>query len=527
MTPYQRAVAYLKMHSAAHDAAVQAHVFLLLSSDTSADTFCDTIPSIRGDAGWKWLESASLYAVFVRLTALWTYDQRLLDGVCMAKIAKLLVACEQAVGGPYMSAFDDDIVKANSAILQFFTLCGSPLPNLVKFVANAPVRSAFEMLPLVVPVRAVKKIAYLAPVLDQDKMAAMLIDDAPDKTWVRATQQADGSWGNDYVCTALGATLLEMSESVQATLSHYHDVTWQVQRDIELLDAPLRSVAQTLQKNIVASKSYEEVVTLCGAFVESLRSPLSTTNEELMRLTQANFYFWMAAMAYDDIIDDERSPHELPVVSVLQRQAVALFSVSSSNLTQSCFDRIDSANAWELAHCRYVVSGSNITVTRIPSFGNGRLFAHRAMGHILGPLIVLEQTKAIRRQKHMVHEALSHYLAARQISDDLHDWLHDIRRGHVNFVGAHLLRRLRITPGEYDILALSERMSLSFFNGGMKDACEKMVWHATKARHYLVKSELFLADSPLYIFLARLEEKASAALMTAHEQRRFADEYEK
>jgi len=526
MTPYQRALTYLKMHSAAQDAVVQAQVFLLLSDDKTAGIAREMIPVIRGDAGWEWLEDTSLYEVFVRLTALWTYDQRLLDGICMAKIAKLLVACEQAIGGPYVVPLDD-VVKANSAILQFFTLCGSPLPNLVKFVANAPARSASAVLSLVVPVRAVKKITYLPPVSAKDKMAAMLIEDAPDISWLCATQQVNGSWGNDYVRTALGAKLLKISESVQANKPRHHDVLEYVQCDIELLDLPLRLMAQALQKDIVASKSYEEIVTLCGAFAESLRQPPSTTNEELMRLTKANFYFWMAAMAYDGIIDDERSPHELPVVSVLQRRAVALFSASSPNLTQACFDLIDSANAWELAHCRYDVSNDDITVTHIPSFGNGMLFARRAMGHILGPRIVLEHTRAIHKRKRMVHEALSHYLIARQISDDMHDWQHDIQRGHVNFVGAHLLRRLRITPGVYNTSALSNRMSLSFFNGGMKSACEKMAWHTTKARHYLVKSELFLEDGPLYIFLTRLEEKAAAGLVMAREQQRFVDEYEK
>jgi hypothetical protein len=44
-----------------------------------------------------------------------------------------------------------------------------------------------------------------------------------------------------------------------------------------------------------------------------------------------------------------------------------------------------------------------------------------------------------------------HYLAARQLNDDLHDWEADLRRGQLTAVNVALLRAAQVPAGEHDL----------------------------------------------------------------------------
>jgi hypothetical protein len=190
------------------------------------------------------------------------------------------------------------------------------------------------------------------------------------------------------------------------------------------------------------------------------------------------------------------------------------------------FDEMDMANAWELAHCRFNVEDDQLTLQTLPRFGNCMILARRACGHVIGPLVLLEVAGATAIQKRSIRRGFDHYLIARQLSDDMHDWMSDVRKGHVSYVVASLLRTLRLPPGVYMTSELIERMALQFFDSGLRQICEKMLWHIAQSRMYFAKSTLLRDEAPFFDLMDQLERIAQQGLQAHKDQIAFTRIYE-
>src|SRR5882762_7259741 len=106
------------------------------------------------------------------------------------------------------------------------------------------------------------------------------------------------------------------------------------------------------------------------------------------------------------------------------RRSLALFFAALPKdhdfqaFVEQTFDTIDSANAWELAHCRFPASEQTITITQLPDYGNLAKLAERSLGHTLSPLAILAASNVPIAAKDFTQtqKALRHYLIARQLN---------------------------------------------------------------------------------------------------------------
>ena len=98
-------------------------------------------------------------------------------------------------------------------------------------------------------------------------------------------------------------------------------------------------------------------------------------------------------------------------------------------------DELDSANLWEMTHCRTKVSESVFYLPKkLPNFGDYTRKYQPAGGHILGPLVLLILSGKNLQSEDAKNLILyfKHYLIAMQLNDDMHDWKEDLRRGHIS-----------------------------------------------------------------------------------------------
>ncbi len=262
--------------------------------------------------------------------------------------------------------------------------------------------------------------------------------------------------------------------------------------DPELRYATIRHL-RAIQK----SKHSREITLLPYLFARSLTEPPSFSDDVLVRLGLANLYGWLAYTIFDDFLDDEGRPQDVPVACAALRQSLHLFEdalpdASFRKYARQTFDHIDAANAWEAAHCRFQVDTQHITIAKLPSYHRSNHLYQRSLGHTLTPLAVLVAQGYSLDEPAVIacKQALQHYLAARQLNDDLHDWEEDVSRGHSSYVVTAILANLHIPLGKQPLKSLVARMRRQFWHHTLLAVCEDADRHIRLARRYLKQSNL-------------------------------------
>lgn len=457
-----------------------------------------------------WAVSDPLYDITVRLLALQIHDSSLISGDVFAAYAKRLLAAEQQVGGPYFDAADTDALITNAIIAQFFRQLGSPLPRVESFVAlSKPSRS--------------------------------FIVTHPEKTWPLV-------WPEQLPGVPIHASeLLQFASSTPhsiytmlqtipfAPTAHHADspsvIALKVRNELRRLPLELRAIADTTWSSISRADRRHELSRLNASFAASLNTPpLDSSLADL--LDTANFYVWMAYSLYDDIIDQDSAGRELPFANVAHRMAFDRYHQAARSRTchqyiVRCFNAMDTANAWELSRCRFTVHDNLITISTLPAYRLGRVLFRRAGAHTLGPMVMLDSMSSITpSQYRAVSEGLTYYVIARQLSDDIHDFKEDVSRGQISFVVAYLLRKLHVTPGEYAVDDLIERMSIYFWKHGVHEINTLILKRLQQSRDNFIRSGLLQENARFYeLTLAPLEHAVVSSDAIVHDQKAFLRSY--
>ena len=475
----------------------KALVLFLLCDYPPAKHICDTLAKDLRGKNWKWIEPSQLHEVVLTILALYSYAPSSVDGICMANLAKRMLGAEVDVGGPYYDKAHQIDVFTNAAIALIFSIFESPLPKVQSFLGPY--------------VHAPTKQEYLLLVFTE---WAMHEDSAVVVPYVKR--------------------LLNMKTNLEPAPSRSNTIADQARVDIEEFDNALRPAAFLMLESVAKTDTKQEITSLSRMFADSLvLRPAFITDDICNLLGRANLFTWMAYTVYDDFIDNEGNPEYLPVANVTIRKALNLYrSVAMSNseledMIYHCFDDMDAANAWELTNCRYTVTQGHITVKNLPRYGNRIVLAKRAGAHVLGAIVITFLIQDItRKQRLLIQKGFSHFLIARQLNDDLHDWREDFERGHISFVVGFLLRRINVSAGDYGVSELSDRMQEYFWKSGIEELSNLVIDHIEHAKRSFSKSNLLLLDGPLFEdILDYIEGVARNSIATHEDQKNFLSEY--
>jgi hypothetical protein len=250
-------------------------------------------------------------------------------------------------------------------------------------------------------------------------------------------------------------------------------------------------------------------------------SPSHKLSEEFMaKLGLANLYGWLAYTIYDDFLDGEGKPELISTANVSMRRSLENFvgalpeNESFAAFVHHTFDAIDGANAWEVARCRFKLGSAKLQTGRLPDYGNLEKLADRSLGHALAPMAVLaaagQGLDTDEAQK--MFRAFRHYLIARQLNDDAHDWEEDLRAGLVTPAVVMVLKKIGVRPGKRDITELISTGRHHFWHVVLPEICELMRSHVRLSREALRSSALVKKDGIMDELLDGIEASASSAL---------------
>ncbi len=258
------------------------------------------------------------------------------------------------------------------------------------------------------------------------------------------------------------------------------------------------------------------------------------SDELVARMGLCNVFFWTAFVIYDDFWDEDEAadPRILPTANLFARSFTEFFDqvlpaeTGWRDFFHGLMDQLDGANTWETVHCRARVAGARVSVPeRLPAYGDYEAKYLPAAGHLLGPVALLVML-GFPLESPQVRGLISyfrHYLIARQLADDMHDWEEDLRRGHLSTVVVMLLEDFCRT-GELDLDAELAELRQIFWSKTIPRAARTAITHADAAEEAL--EALALEDpAPLRRLADRTRAVAERALREQADSAAFLDAY--
>jgi hypothetical protein len=351
----------------------------------------------------------------------------------------------------------------------------------------------------------------------------------------------------DGVPCYAGATALTAALCAEA-LARYSASRFPAVIPTPTLHDHIRDLAKTASRNIggelmaavitqIESTSDEKITSVAYEFRAALYESGRTVPADIAeQLSLANLYGWMAYKIYDDTLDGGNSSSLIPCANFFLRTLAEIYtSLGARNkgirsLFNETMDRIDNAYAWEQKYCAISVEEDDPLPQGLPPFGDYQILADRSIGHAMGPLAELLFVGCAADSEEYKNTELffRHYLIARQLHDDAHDWADDLLRGRVNSIGALVVHHFqeRHPHGEnMPITKMIPALRKLFWEDILDSGARMIAFHITAAREAREKAS-FLADVDfMEDALRELETAARRAVKERDEALIFLNDY--
>lgn len=397
-----------------------------------------------------------------------------LSGTELAECLALLAAHEVAEGGPYASctACRHPDMDTNIAVARFLEASGAYLPNLHAFLARE-----------------------LSSGKHPTDGLAWMPHDAPSET---AYQPAE-TLPEFTLC--LDECLKPVSREIAGTVRKMLTTTMARNQDGQMTRMPL------YMREALGSR---------GAMF---------SNTKVAELGVASAFFWTSFIAYDDFWDEDEAadPLHLPAANFMARHFIrTLTSTLPNNAAFTAYvhgmmDRLDAANAWEVAHCRMKVEEGDVLIPEtLPAYEDFSIKFYPAAGQCLAPVLMMVELgyEIDGPEITALVDYFTHYLVAMQLNDDMHDWKEDLARGHISTaVAVLLLEWKRAYPERAGISLAADENELEelFWERVVDPLCTCVLERAERSRAALTKVGLENPE-PLVRFIDAVEGSARHAL---------------
>jgi len=386
---------------------------------------------------------------------------------------------------------------------------------------------------------------------------------ASDISRLLALQKANGSWptalfycqskqkgkqrmdkiGSPCLTTAfvlealslwLESTQTENISQKKEYSAYIRQVKVRATRELAALPDPLRESAQRALGDILNHELAEVIILTPVSVFKALKKEYAQkiSKEVVILACLANLYGWCAYTLLDDILDLEGEIALLPTVLAFYRKMELTFArlLHSQNLSylrlyQKTMDRLDNANLWELRHCRFT---KKINVKKLPKYRQYKQLAEKSLGHALSGLVLLAHSDIGTNSKDTKHlcSFFCHYLIARQMNDDAHDWEEDLKAGRINSANSVLLKLFSENKKVVKITTRNlKSLELIFWQNVIPQFGTTILSHLTKAEHHLEQISVFDNKEFFLEMLKKIAKSAKKALEESKKTQAFVSTF--
>ncbi|MCL5411659.1 MAG: hypothetical protein M1150_02875 [Patescibacteria group bacterium] len=253
----------------------------------------------------------------------------------------------------------------------------------------------------------------------------------------------------------------------------------------------------------------------------------------LIKLGEANLYGWIAYTIYDNFLDGEGDPKSLPTANVCLRELTNIFNnllpdQNFNTFAHQIINEMENANTWEVSHCRLSIEKDFLDMkkAKLPDWANYEKLAERSLGHSLGPVVILSKLgcHATDSEVKNLLSFFTHYLIAKQLNDDAHDWEKDLKNGHSSPIVTLLLRKSGL-KSQIKISKLTPKLQEIFWYETIDQICEDVFKNINLAKSALSKVSLVTKPLILESILSTPQQSAQKALTERQEILKFLEAY--
>ena len=302
-------------------------------------------------------------------------------------------------------------------------------------------------------------------------------------------------------------------------------VVTEAHRQISKLPSDLRKLGEKFLKKMIEKDKQKEITLLPYFFKSSLikkEDQDKISQEMVTNLGTANLFGWAAYTTYDDIMDEQVGYRLLPLANALLRLKVLIFAdlfpprSPFREFYNEVMNKLEEANNWEMSHCRFNKLSNKI---RPPDFKNFQVLADRAFGHALGSAAILFQLGYKESSAPFKHTMMffTHYIIARQLNDDCHDWLEDLEKGQICSVGSEVLKEAKNFTNR-------KHLQKVFWYEVYPDMARIMLEQVRIAKSSLNQVKI-IDSAALAKFLAPIEDSVKKSLVERKQTLQFLQEY--
>ena len=305
----------------------------------------------------------------------------------------------------------------------------------------------------------------------------------------------------------------------------HQNIVAAAQRRLNNLQPELKAEAQTLLANMLQADPKHQITLLPYWFARSLKKTPPLDNNFYQQLGLANLFGWMAYTTYDNFLDEEGVPLQLCAANLALRSSLLTFrqvlpdNTDFQTYISRVFDTIDVANTWELTHCR--------STNKLPKYGQRRKLAERSLGHSLSLTAILAASGYKRQNLHVqaILKSFRHYLIARQLDDDTHDWQIDASKGHISYVVTKILKE--IGPSDVPLKTRLPQMQRQFWYSSLPELCRVMQTEVELGRQAIINNPLLRPNSLLFNLLDRVGKSVEQTTTKQQQATVFLQSYRK
>ena len=503
---------------------------------------------------------------FCSLNGIYKYNSKLIDGVAIAKIVNLLTAVEKNEGGPYktwlVSENVDEIWKdvdlaVNSNIGYFLSLQEIELENINKLIKLAIEKENLispyypSIYPIVYFISRFFKSEKLIKIilskkngdnwgnpLDTALAISALLNLGMDPNKVRPSinylinnQKKNGSWKASAFCIDpainrktfyAGSMALTTAFCVEALNKYFlTTVSKPDQKKDKMADKIHQEILQIANKRTnflskIPEKNCKKSITLLPyIFYKSLGKNGEKVSKKLVvQCGLANLYGWIAYTIYDDFLDGDGDRKMLSLANVCLRELALIYNsilpkTYFANVFNKTMDEIDVANYWEIINC--------YDDKKLPNYDDYSQLAKKSLGHALGPVAILYSLGFDKNSSEIknIWSFFKHYLIARQLNDDAHDWEDDLKKGFINPVAVEIFKKASDKKDFKEI----------FWKEVLIEISNTILENINKARENVIKIKLIEKPKLILSVLENPEQSAKKAIEEQVETMKFISEY--
>lgn len=338
---------------------------------------------------------------------------------------------------------------------------------------------------------------------------------------------------------------LNLKPSIEEKI--YKSVLETVEQRFVNFDTACKNEAFSQLRLVLKGSSGKQIPLLPHYFRVSLgKYGKDIPDEFIIKLGSLNVFGWIAYTIYDNFLDEEADPKTLSIANIALRELTICFYdllPKQSNfweLFQEIMDGIDEVNLWEVMHTKISMFPNAVDLTKlqVPTYKNFERLAQKSLGHGLGPVAILFYLGYQRNAPEVSNLILffKHYLIARQLNDDAHDWENDLKRGYINSVAAILLKNFtdknEMISGSQskhgkktDMKDLVPKLQKVFWYKTIVEVCQIIEDHILLAKKSLHKIPIINDITLFEKLLLPLEQATKKAIVEQDEVLKFLEVY--